>query len=142
MTNNQNQTTAASKKMSNYIMVITIVVMVLAVIAVIVAVSAYYSGSQLVAGFFALVGVAAFVMSAVTLYQARRQASEMKIEIPKVMTTVGCNTSGCDSKTVREFQRGDYVYKDLDTPCPKCAGRQMITAIYKEVKEKEKTYAV
>jgi hypothetical protein len=26
--------------------------------------------------------------------------------------------------------------------CGKCGGKQMITAIYKEVKEKEKTYAV
>ena len=64
----------------------------------------------------------------------------MKIEVPKVMTTIECK---CGSKTIREFQRGDYVYKDLDTPCQKCPNtRQMITAIYKEVKEKEKTYNV
>ncbi len=66
----------------------------------------------------------------------------MKIEIPKVMTTIQCTNKGCDSKTVREFQRGDYVFKELDTPCQKCSGKQMITAIYKEVKEKEKTYSV
>ncbi len=66
----------------------------------------------------------------------------MKIEIPKVMTTIGCVSKTCDAKTTREFQRGDYVYKELDTPCQKCASKQMITAIYKEVKEKEKTYNV
>ena len=66
----------------------------------------------------------------------------MKIEIPKVMTTIQCTVKTCDVKTVREFQRGDYVYKELDVPCQKCSGKQMITAIYKEVKEKEKTYNV
>jgi hypothetical protein len=33
------------------------------------------------------------------------------------------------------------MFKELDA-CPKCGGKQMITGIYKEVKEKEKTYAV
>ena len=43
---------------------------------------------------------------------------------------------------MREFQRGDYVYKELDA-CPKCPDtKQLITAVYKEVKEKEKTYNV
>ena len=64
----------------------------------------------------------------------------MKIEIPKVMTTIECKK--CGIKTVREYQRGDYVYKELDA-CPKCPDtKQIITAIYKEVKEKEKTYNV
>jgi len=142
---NQNQTSAANKKMSSYVMVITAIVTVIAAIALII--GAYLltdgkSADTVMGGFLAFIGLAAFAMSTITLYQARRQASEMKIEIPKVMTTIGCNTKGCDSKTVREFQRGDYVYKELDTPCQKCSGRQMITAIYKEVKEKEKTYAV
>ena len=64
----------------------------------------------------------------------------MKIEVPKVMTTIECKK--CDTKTMREFQRGDYVYKELDA-CPKCPDtKQIITAVYKEVKEKEKTYNV
>jgi ribosomal protein L40E len=63
----------------------------------------------------------------------------MKIEAPKVMTTVECRK--CGSKSVREFQRGDFVFKELDS-CQKCDDKQLITAIYKEVKEKEKTYGV
>jgi hypothetical protein len=57
------------------------------------------------------------------------------------MTTIGC-VKTCDQKNVREFQRGDYVYKELDSSCQKCGGKQMITGIFKEVKEKEKTYNV
>jgi hypothetical protein len=62
----------------------------------------------------------------------------MKLAPPKVTTTVECRK--CGVKSVRDFQRGDYVYKELEA-CQKCPDDKMIiTAIYKEVKEKEKTY--
>jgi hypothetical protein len=64
----------------------------------------------------------------------------VKIDIPKVMTTIECANKSCNSKTLREFQRGDYVFKETDVACGKCGGKQMVTAIYKEVKEKDKTY--
>jgi Zn finger protein HypA/HybF involved in hydrogenase expression len=104
------------------------------------AASAYFIGDSLAAGVYAIIGLIALTMSVFTLYQSRRQVAQMKIEIPKVMTTIECKK--CNTKTVREFQRGDYVYKDLDA-CPKCPDqKQMITAVYKEVKEKEKTFNV
>ena len=147
-----NQTSSSTKKISSYITMIVAVVMALAVIALILAASIYYSGTTATgstqsgdyaaAGVLAVIGVIALSMSSFTLFQSRRQVTEMKIEIPKVMTTIGCSTVGCDAKSVREFQRGDFVYKELDAPCQKCAGRQMITAIYKEVKDKEKKYPV
>jgi len=146
------QTSASTKKISNYIAMIVAVVMALAVIALILAASLYYSGTTATgstrngdyaaAGILAIIGAIALSMSSFTLFQSRRQVAEMKIEIPKVMTTIGCTNPGCVSKTIREFQRGDFVYKELDKPCEKCGGKQMVTAVYKEVKEKEKTYAV
>ncbi len=148
----QNQPSATTKKISNYITMIVVVVMALAVIAILLAVNLAYTGSTSTgsikagdysaAGILAIIGLIALTMSSVTLFQSKRQIAEMKIDIPKVMTTIGCVTAGCAAKTVREYQRGDFVYKELDTPCEKCGGRQMITAIYKEVKEKEKTYGV
>jgi hypothetical protein len=146
------QTSASTKKISNYITMIVVTVMALAAIALILAASLYYSGTTATgstqsgdyaaAGVLAVIGAIALSMSSFTLFQSRRQISEMKIEIPKVMTTIGCSSVGCDAKTVREFQRGDFVYKELDAPCQKCSGKQMITAIYKEVKDKEKKYPV
>ena len=65
-----------------------------------------------------------YTMSMFTLYQSRRQMAEMKIEAPKVMTTIQCTNKSCDAKTIREFQRGDYVYKELDAPCQKCSGNK------------------
>jgi len=144
----QKQTSPGTQKISNYIMMIILIVLVLSVVSIILAVSVYMNGvstpqagtDDLTAGFLAVIGLIALSMSMFTLYQSRRQAAEMKIEIPKVMTTVECKK--CGTKTVREFQRGDYVYKELDA-CPKCPDtKQLITAVYKEVKEKEKTYNV
>lgn len=64
----------------------------------------------------------------------------MKVDTPKVMTIIECRK--CGFKNTREFQRGDYVFKELEA-CQKCSEeKQMITGIYKEIKEKEKTYAV
>lgn len=148
MSQNQTRTTpnSANKNISNYLTLIVLIVIVLAVVALVTAASIYLSApndanSVLTAGAFGVIGAVALFMSVFTFYQSRRQVAQMKIEVPKVMTTIGC-VKNCDQKTVREFQRGDYVYKELDTSCQKCAGKQMITGIFKEVKEKEKTYNV
>ena len=140
MEKDHNQTSQSTKKISNYLTMIVLIVVALSVISLILAANAYFIGQTLAAGFLAIIGIVALTMSVFTLYQSKRQVAQMKIEIPKVMTTIECK---CGSKTVRDFQRGDYVYKDLDVPCQKCPNtRQMITAIYKEVKEKEKTFNV
>ena len=117
-------------------------VLALSVVSLFVAVETYLANDLIAAGLFAGIGVIAMAMSIFLLYQSRRQATEVKLDIPKVMTTIECQNKGCANKTVREFQRGDYVFKEVDVACGKCGGKQMITAIYKEVKEKEKTYAV
>ena len=143
MTENQTQATSpapASKKISTYLTMIVLIVMALAVTALFIAFETYLSGDQIAAGVLAGIGVIALVLSVFLLYQSKLQSGQVKIEIPKVMTTIECK---CGSKTVREFQRGDYVYKELDIPCQKCpTTKQMITGIYKEVKEKEKVFNV
>jgi hypothetical protein len=141
MAQNQTQATpSASKKISTYLTMIVLVVMALAITALFIAFETYLGGDQLAAGVLAGIGLIAMTLSLFLLYQSKLQSAQVKIEVPKVMTTIECK---CGDKTVREFQRGDYVYKDLDIPCQKCpTTKQMITSIYKEVKEKEKTYNV
>jgi hypothetical protein len=39
---------------------------------------------------------------------------------------------------VRDFQRGDFVFKQTDQACPKDNEKMTISAIYREVKDKEK----
>ncbi len=146
MTKQQTQATSASTKISNYLMIIVFIVLALSIVALFVAVETFFvdqtANGQLTAAIFAGIGLIAMAMCLFLLFQSRRQAAEVKIAIPKVMTTIECQNKGCANKTIREFQRGDYVFKDLDVSCGKCGGKQMITGIYKEVKEKEKTYAV
>jgi type VI protein secretion system component VasK len=138
----QTQSSSTNTKISTYLMIIVMIVLALSVVALFVAIETYVLGDTLAALVFAGVGLIAMAMCLFLLYQSRRQAAEVKIEIPKVMTTIECQNKECTNKTIREFQRGDYVYKDLDIPCGKCGGKQMITGIYKEVKDKEKTYNV
>ena len=140
MTQNQTQSASANKKISTYLTMIVLIVMALAVTALFIAAQTYLVGDQLAAGVLAGIGLLALVLSVFLLYQSKMQSAQVKIEVPKVMTTIGC-VKPCDQKTVREFQRGDYVYKELDSSC-QCGGKQMITGIFKEVKEKEKTYNV
>ncbi|MCW3996270.1 MAG: hypothetical protein NWE98_09030 [Candidatus Bathyarchaeota archaeon] len=136
---NHNQSSTATQKISTYLTLIVLIVMALAVAALLLAITAYAT-DVVAAGVLAIIGLIALVLSGFMLYQFRRQTVQLKIEIPKVMTTIECTK--CGGKTIREFQRGDYVYKELE-PCQKCPEtKQMITAIYKEVKEKEKTYEV
>jgi hypothetical protein len=136
----QNQTSAANKKISTYVMSIVLIVIALSIVSLFLAGNAYFMGDELAASILAVIGLIALTMSIFLLYQSQSQSVNMKIEIPKVMTTIECKK--CGFKNIREFQRGDYVYKELDA-CQKCPDtKQIITAIYKEVKEKEKTYNV
>jgi len=82
--------------------------------------------------FLGIIGVA---ISTYVLVQARRRLSKLKIIVPPVTTTIECKK--CGFKNVREFQRGDYIFKEGEN-CQKCNEKTLITAIYREVKDKEK----
>jgi hypothetical protein len=130
---------AATTKISTYLMMIVLIVLALSVVALMLSVNAFIVGNEMVAGYLLLIGFIAMVLSVYVLLQSRKRIANMKIEAPKVMTTVECKK--CGFKSVREFQRGDFIFKELEA-CQKCEDKMMITAIYKEVKEKEKTFAV
>ena len=136
MSNNSSSTTT---KISTYLMMIVLIVLALSIVALLLSVNAFIVGNQIVAGYLLVIGFIAMGLSIYVMFQSRKRTASMKIESPKVMTTIECRK--CDFKNVREFQRGDFVFKDLD-PCQKCNEKMVITAIYKEVKEKEKNYGV
>ena len=130
-------TSAATSRISNFLNMIVLVVLALALVSLALAFNAFMEGEEIVAIYLVIIGFIALGLSTYVLMQSRSRAAAMKIETPKTLTTIECRK--CGFKNVREFQRGDYVYKDLDK-CQKCDDRQIITAIYKEVKEKEKTF--
>jgi hypothetical protein len=124
-------------KMSTYLLMIVFIVLALSILSLFFSVSAFVEGNELVAGYLLVIGFLAMGLAGYVLFQSRKRVASMKIEAPKVMTTIECRK--CGIKSTREFQRGDFVFKDLD-PCQKCADRMVVTGIFKEVKEKEKTY--
>ncbi len=129
---------STTSKISTFLFMIVIAVMALSIVAFGLAVNAYLVGQGMVAVWLVLIGVIAMTLSVYVLFQSRRAVVTMKLGPSKVMTTIECRK--CGFKNVRDFQRGDYVYKELEA-CQKCPDDKMIiTAIYKEVKEKEKTY--
>jgi hypothetical protein len=91
------------------------------------------------AGYLLLGGALLLVMSTYVLFQARSRALHKKIEAPPIMTTIECKK--CGTKNTREFQRGDYIFKEGEQ-CQKCNDKMLITAIYREVKEREKERSV
>jgi len=124
----------ATTKISTYLMMIVLIVLALSIVALIWAVQVFPSD---MATYLLILGFIAMALSVYVLLQSRKRIASMKIKAPKVMTTVECKK--CGFKSVRDFQRGDFVFKGLEA-CQKCEDKMMITAIYKEVKEKEKTY--
>jgi len=129
---------SATTKISTYLMMIVLIVLALSIVALISAVTIFPEAPQM-AGFLLLIGFIAMSLAAYVLLQSRRRAISMKIEPPQVMTTIECRK--CGFRSVRAYQRGDYVFKELEK-CQKCDDKMMITAIYREVKEKEKTFPV
>lgn len=125
-------------KSSTFVLWTVLIVLALSIAALGLAVNAFLEGEEIVAGYLVVIGAIAMALSVYVLLQSRRRIASMKSANPAMMTTIECKK--CGVKNVREFQRGDYVFKELE-PCQKCPDtKMMITAIYKEIKEKEKTY--
>jgi hypothetical protein len=134
----ETSSSSGTTKISTFVLMIVLIVLALSLVALALAANAFILGEEIVAGYLLVIGFIAMTLSVYVLLQSRRRVMSMKSVNPSMMTTIECRK--CGSKSVREFQRGDYVFKELG-PCQKCPDDKMlITAIYKEVKEKEKAF--
>ncbi|MGD0978636.1 MAG: hypothetical protein ABR962_05780 [Candidatus Bathyarchaeia archaeon] len=135
--------TSASKttsRISSFVLLVVFITLALSLVALIFAaalVVGYFNVGNDLTGAYVLLalGILGIAISTYVLVETRRRLLKLKIVVPPVMTTVECRK--CGVKNVREFQRGDYIFKETD-PCQKCNDKMLITAIYREVKEKEK----
>jgi len=80
-----------------------------------------------------LIGGSGFALSAYMLFQTRRKPMRLEIKEQPVITTILCQK--CGFKNVRDFQRGDYIFKEAE-PCPKCNEKTSVASIYREVEKK------
>jgi hypothetical protein len=125
---------SASTKISSFVLVIIFVTLAFSFAALALAVYAYPEHPDF-AMYLIVIGFFAASMAAYMLLQMRRRLLRLRIELPPITTTIECRK--CGFKSVREFQRGDYIFKEVE-PCQKCNEKMLITAIYREVKEKPK----
>jgi hypothetical protein len=133
-----NNSISRPSKISTFMLAAIYITFLLSIAAIVVGVyvltgdtsQSMEAGVALIAIGFLAMGLAGYIM-----FQSRKHVASLKIVTPPILTTIECRK--CGIKTTREFQRGDYVYKELDK-CQKCEDKQVITAIYREVTEKEK----
>lgn len=134
---NNSSSNGGQNKISTLVLAAVYLVLILAVASIIWGASAYYQQTATfeTAATLIAIGFIAMALAGYILFQSRKRVAKLKIETPPILTQVECKA--CNEKATREFKRGDYVFKDGEK-CPKCSSLGMITAIYREVKEKEK----
>lgn len=127
---------SAATKISSFVLLVIFITLALSLTALILAINALRTPDQeTVAGYFLLIGFLGAALSTYVLLQTRKRMKRLSIKTPAITTIVECGK--CGFRNVREFQRGDYIFKEVEL-CQKCNQNMLITAIYKEVKEKMK----
>lgn len=140
MSNTVKANSSGTNKISTFVQAVIYVTLVLSVIAIVVAIGAYFeTGSLEVTIYLLVIGFISMGLAGYYAFQSRKHVANLKIEDMPILTTIECQK--CGIKSTRDFQRGDYVFKELEQ-CPKCEDKQLITAIYREVKQKEKPVKV
>ena len=128
------QATAPTARISTFLLLVVFLTLALSFVALIFGATVVEQNTE-ASWVLLLLGFVGVSLSTYVLFQTRRRLSKLKIVVPPVVTTIECKK--CGFKNVREFQRGDYIFKEGE-PCQKCNDKMLITAIYREVKDKEK----
>jgi len=125
---------SAASKISSFVLLVIFITLALSLTALILAISAF-SYNEIAAYYLLLIGFLGAALSTYVLLQTRKRIRRLSIKAPSITTTIECRK--CGFKSIREFERGDYIFRDVD-PCQKCNENMLITAIFREVKEKKK----
>ena len=141
MTTSKNSSSnSQSNRISTIVLAAVYLVLILSLVAIALGVNAFFEGQPIeTIAVMLSIGFIAMALAGYILFQSRKRVASLKIENPPIITTIECRK--CGIKNTREFQRGDYVYKEMGK-CQKCDDNEVITAIYREVKEKEKPVTV
>jgi len=68
------------------------------------------------------------------IMQLRKKTAYIHLLNYNIVTTSECEE--CGFKSLRKFERGDYVFKPVDK-CPKCNKVMIITSIHSEEKTRK-----
>jgi len=129
--------TAPSRRSPPLLIAVIMIALLLALFSIYFGMTEYLLGDPSTASFYMSLGMVTLALSAYMLYQTRKRMIRfISMEMQPLSSTVQCQK--CGFKNIREFKRGDFVFKETDEPCPKDNQKMVISAIYREVKEKEK----
>jgi len=126
--------TETPRRISSLFLAIIVITLALSTIAIFQGAEAYRTGQTGTGHSFILIGVSGVALSAYMLFQTRRRTLQLTTKMQPVNTTLLCQK--CGFKNLREFQRGDFIFKEAEE-CPKCKEKMQITSIYREAEEKE-----
>lgn len=125
------------RKISPIFLAIVLVVLALSLFAIYQGIDAYMKNDPS-GNLFITMGITTLALLTYMIFQTRRRSLRWSKTIlaEPVVTTTQC--AKCGFKNVRDFQRGDYIFKETEQQCPKCNENMNVAAIYREVKEKKK----
>ncbi|MFQ6074002.1 MAG: hypothetical protein ACE5KC_02170 [Candidatus Bathyarchaeia archaeon] len=126
---------APQKRVSPVLLAILLVALLLSVFSLFLGADAYLSGDVESGSTYMILGATTLALSSYVLFQTRKRILRLALKAPPITTTILCEK--CGLKNLRDFQRGDYIFKEVE-PCPKCNEKMVIASIYREVKEKGK----
>jgi len=125
-----------TRRFSSFLIAVVFVLLALSIIALMQAFDMYRNNPKSMDYVtFMMIGLIGLALSTYMLLQTRKKVLQITLAIQPVTTTVLCQK--CGFKNIREFQRGDYIFKEAE-PCPRCNEKTTIASIIREVKEKEK----
>lgn len=126
-----------SRKISPLLLAVVLIAVVLSLVLIMMGIPDYLNNNA-TGSLYITMGLTILAISAYMLFQSRKRVFKMGFETQPLTTTLLCQK--CGFKNIREFQNSDYIFKHTDEACPKCKEKAIvISAIYREVKEKEKT---
>ncbi|MGD8506494.1 MAG: hypothetical protein PVF15_07520 [Candidatus Bathyarchaeota archaeon] len=123
------------KKVSPILLAILLITFLLSIFSIFLGFDAYLGGQVEAGSTYMILGATILALSSYVLFQTRKRILKLASASQPVTTTILCEK--CGMKNIRDFQRGDFVFKETEQ-CPKCNEQMVIASIYREVKEKGK----
>ncbi len=128
-----------TRKFPSILVVVIMIALLLSFVSIYLGLVEYLSSGTVseTALSYMSIGMVILALSTYMLYQTRKRMIRIiSMELQPLSSTVQCNK--CGFKNIREFKSGDYVFKETDEMCPKDNIKMVISAIFREVKDKEK----
>lgn len=124
------------KRYSSFILVAILIAFTLSISALYIAIDSIINQTDLNSSYsFLAIGFFGLAITTYILFQTRKRSVPSAFKTPRVITTLACQK--CDFKNIRDFERGDYIFKQAGS-CQKCDGKMSIIAIYREEKKENK----